>query len=419
MRAWGRTLAVLVAAVTVTGGSTAVAQETDRLTGGDAAHAAPGEVAAATTIVPLPDLAIPHRLPGGGMNLWRMPLSELEDGYGVPQLVKKLDYGGFSYDNSRTVTGDFGDIAASDDGTADHVIWHAQPGGGVLVWAVAGGADTTPRLWHDLRTGGWSYAASRPYVGDVNGDGWDDLLVTHSTGNRGDTNIWVFPSDGTRLTAPQHWATKRGGDSVMPPRFLLGDVSRDGQGRDDVIEVQGDVYRFVGGTLQSVLQYGAWTSGSLQGYYTDAVFYGPKTAGWSFGSSRQLTGDVTGDGLIDMVTVHAQPNGGILVWMHRGCSYETGTQYCMEGPVLWQDLRTGGWSFAGSRQYLADTNGDMIDDLVTVHSQWGNPGMLVWRHLSDGLRFTTPQVVSDLKTGGWSYSASREGVADLYGVLVN
>ena len=118
------------------------------------------------------------------------------------------------------------------------------------------------------------------------------------------------------------------------------------------------------------------------------------------------------------MTVHAQPNGGILVWMHRGC-FSTSTLYCFDAPVVWQDLRTGGWSFAGSRQHLADTNGDAIADLVSVHSQAGNPGMLIWRHVSDGLRFTAPQVVANLKTGGWTYSASREGVADTYGVLVN
>jgi hypothetical protein len=141
-----------------------------------------GELAEASTIVPMPDLGITHRLPGGGMNLWRIPLSELENGYGTPQLVKTLNYGAFSYDNSRTLTGDFGDITASDDGTADHLIWHAQPNGGVLVWAVGGGGDTTPRLWQDLRTGGWSWANSRPIVGDVTGDGWDDLVVRHWSG---------------------------------------------------------------------------------------------------------------------------------------------------------------------------------------------------------------------------------------------
>ena len=118
----------------MTGGTTtAAAEEADRLTGDDAAHAEAGDLAAASTIVPMPDLAITPRLPSGAMNLWRIPLSDLEAGTGQPQLVKNLDYGGFSYDNSRTLAGDFADVTPSHDGTADHVICHRQPNGGVLL----------------------------------------------------------------------------------------------------------------------------------------------------------------------------------------------------------------------------------------------------------------------------------------------
>jgi hypothetical protein len=45
----------------------------------------------------MPDLAVTHRLPGGGMNLWRIPLSELENGYGVPPLTT----GGGTYSAGR------------------------------------------------------------------------------------------------------------------------------------------------------------------------------------------------------------------------------------------------------------------------------------------------------------------------------
>jgi hypothetical protein len=31
--------------------------------------------------------------------------------------------------------------------------------------------------------------------------------------------------------------------------------------------------------------------------------------------------------------------------------------------------------------------------------------------VSSGAGFLAPQVIADLKTGGWSYSVSREGVA--------
>jgi hypothetical protein len=414
MRAWGRALAVLVTAVTVTGGTTtATAEETGRLTGDDAAHAEAGELAEATTIVPMPDLGITHRLPGGGMNLWRMPLSDLEGDHGTPHLVKTLNYGGFSYDNSRTLAGDFGDITASDDGTADHVIWHAQPNGGVLLWAVGGGADTTPRLWQDLRTGGWSWANSRPMVGDVTGDGWDDLVVRHWSGCYSGyctVNVWVFPSDGVKLGAPQLWNQDMvGGQGLDWHRFLLADF--DGDGLDDWISVAPTSPSGAG--LQLASRRNTGSSFSTQNFQ----IWSASGGGWSYASSRQLAGDVTGDGLLDLVTVHAQPNGGILVWTHpgSGCS----THLCVDEPELWQDLRTGGWSWAGSRQHLADTDGDWVHDLVSVHSQTGNPGMLVWRHASTGLNFAAPEIITNLKTGGWSYSASREGVADTYGVLVN
>src|SRR3954464_3873307 len=96
-RVWRRGLVAAVVATTMAGGtSTAAADEAQLLTGDDPAHAAAqaGDVAAAGTIVPMPDLGITHRLPDGGMNLWRIPLSELETGYGQPSLVKTLNYGG-------------------------------------------------------------------------------------------------------------------------------------------------------------------------------------------------------------------------------------------------------------------------------------------------------------------------------------
>jgi len=406
---WRRGLVASVVAATVAAGSRAAADETTRLTGEDAAHAAlGGGDTAASYGVALPDLAIAHRLPSGAMNLWRMPLSQLEDGFGAPQLVKNLDYGGFSYDRSVTVAGDFADITPADDGTADHIIWHAQPDGGVLLWAVGGGGDTTPRLWQDLRTGGWSYANSRPMLGDVNADGWDDLVVQHR--NYGSVaNIWVFLSDGQQLGAPQLWSTtaRWGADF----RYLLADVSGDGAA-DLVMTTMATT------GIGPSLTYTAALSNTVSGFNGSfPLFQGHNSAGWSFVNSRQVAGDVTGDGFADLLTIHAQPNGGVLVWLHQGY-LDAGTgQPRTSPPVVWQDLRTGGWSFAGSRQYTADTNGDFIDDLVTVHRQAGNPGELIWRHVSTGAGLLAPQVIADLRSGGWNYSASREGVAHTWGMF--
>jgi hypothetical protein len=405
-RMWRRGLFAALAAVMVAGGSPAAADEPT-----DAAAQAGGATAAAT-LVAWPDLGIAHRLPSGGINLWRVPLSQSEAGFGQPRLVKNLDYGGFSYDNSRTLVGDFGPITPSDDGTADHVIWHKQPNGGVLVWGVGGGSGA-PQLWQDLRTGGWSWADSIPMVADVTGDGWDDLVVVHNLRNSYGVingNLWVFPNNGYRLSAPQLWGTL----GHAPERFLMADVNNDG--RAELIEVGYSINWTTDARDLSYMAY--YNQGSSFNFGYDNAFQGATSAGWSAANSRQLAGDVDGDGLTDLVTVHAQAGGGVLVWVHRGCvNTGAGNPFCTRPPEIWQDLRSGGWSFAASRQYLADTNNDGLDDLVTVHAQSGNPGELIWRHLSTGSGFGTPQVISDLRTGGWTYRASREGVADIFGLF--
>ncbi|WP_170182362.1 FG-GAP repeat domain-containing protein [Blastococcus colisei] len=409
-----------VAVATVASWSPAAASDSaDRLTGEDPAHAAAqaGDTSA-SAIVPLPDLGIAHRLPSGGMNLWRIPLSELETGYGRPQLVKTLNFGGFSYDRSVTLAGDFGDITPSDDGTTDFVVWHAQPNGGVLLWAVGGGSDTTPRLLMDLRTGGWSWADSRPMVGDVNGDGWDDLVVRHRYGTT-HSNVWVIHSDGSTFGPPELWYRELLTHGFDGTRHLMADIGMSPLGTSWSISADGwadwwAIRPYPDGIMVDGMRSGAhgWfgiSNPTAEGRTTasEAQLRSATGDGWSYTASRQLVGDVTGDGLNDLVSVHRQGNGGLLLWVHLG---ETSAS-------PWQDLRTGGWSYAGSRQHLADTNGDGMADLISVHSQTGNPGMLIWRSLGSATGFEAPEVIADLKTGGWSYSASRESVADLYGEM--
>lgn len=349
---------------------------------------------------------IVHRLPGGGLNLWRLPVLNQSMGETtvVPQLLARLDYGGFSYDRSVVVAGNFADVSGSDDGTADEVIWHAQPNGGVLVWAVGGGPDRTPRLWADLRTGGWSYAYSTPMAGDVNGDGWDDLVVRHRVVGTGMDNFWVMLSDGRQLGSPQLWRTDYHQDAS---RFLMADMDRDGRS---------DLVKAIGSLTQPGLQYQVFLAS-----HTGAGFGSPEllvddpgSAGWRFTQSREVVGDVTGDGVPDIVTIHAQSdNPGLLVWVHPSCRWGTATYPCMWQPQVWQDLRTGGWSYAGSRQTLADTDADGLPELISIHSQGGNTGELLWRSVSNAWGFQPPELLADLKSGGWSFLNSKETYTDL------
>jgi hypothetical protein len=394
-RGWIRAAAIAVAFLTASGGATAAsAEEQAQRAGGDVAASTAG----ADVIVPMPDLGIAHRLSNGGINLFRLGLSDIDPTFGQIQLVRSLRTGGFSYDRSRIVPGDFGDITPYDDGTADHVIWH-YAADGVRLWVVPGGRDTTPRLWATLRAP-WSWTNSRPMAADVTGDGWDDLVVRLYRGCTGGycyTDDIVFVSDGTRLGAPRRWAQER---SMTPgldaARHMLADV--DGDSVADWITVKPGG----SGGYEAERRISSGTA-----FGTPALLFDGNSTGFTWADTRTLAGDVTGDGMADLVTIAKSGPIGLAAWV----------QPSEGGPATqWQDLIATGWSFANSRQYLADTDGDWIDDLVTVHKSSG-AGFLVWRHVSDGTTLAAPDLVDDLRTTGWNYAYSREGIAHTIGVM--
>ena len=397
-RGWMRLVAAVAATIVVSGGSTALAEEPERA---DGPTRTAGGTEAAEVVISMPDLGITHRLANGGMNLFRMPLSELEDGYGEIDTVRTLSTGGFSFDRSQTLTGDFGDLTPYDDGTADHIVWHGAADGSIRLWAIAGGADSTPRLWYTLRAP-FTYANARPMVGDITGDGWEDLVVRLWRGCNGSTcysDVWAFISNGRVLQAPRRLVN--GQDTLAnwrDSRNLLADV--DGDGDKDWLSVVGTA----GPGYDTTVRLSTGTTFAAPG----GPAFSASGASLGFATTRTLAGDVTGDGAADLVTIARSGATGLAVWVQ-----EAGMS-----AVQWQDLTSGGWSFAGSRQYLADTDADGALDLVSVHRSSGT-GLLVWRHVSNGTSaFAAPDNVADLRTRGWNWSLSREGVADTIGVIV-
>jgi hypothetical protein len=79
--------AAVTAALLTAGGMPASAAPVDE--SGEVARTSEA-VAQAAVPVPLPDLGLAARRGDGGIALFRMPLSELEDGFGTPQAVRGL-----------------------------------------------------------------------------------------------------------------------------------------------------------------------------------------------------------------------------------------------------------------------------------------------------------------------------------------
>jgi hypothetical protein len=206
-------------------------------------------------------------------------------------------------------------------------------------WNSGGFYDTSAgALWATVSGGGWSFDLSRQLMGDVDGDGLDDIVSIHRQ-SLGGLNVYVHRNTGTSFAGPVLWQ-------------------------------------------------------------------GLKTGGWSYLNSRQMLADLNGDGLLDLVSSHRQSTGGLHLWAH----VSTGSSFV--GPTVWADLRTGGWSYADSRQVAGDVTGDGRDDIVSSHRQ-STGGLVLWAHRSTGVAFAAPALWSDLKSGGWSFDRSRQMIADI------
>jgi hypothetical protein len=182
----------------------------------------------------------------------------------------------------------------------------------------------------------------------------------------------------------------------------------DHDGTDDLVTVEET--GTVGGPALYLLNHTPDSGGYVKGW---TAFDGLGPQGWSFPRSRQLAGPVSPDGIDDVLTVHQAGDGGLYVWLHENCEPDATPVIieCLSPPVRWQVLRAAdGWSFANSRQYLAETNGDTHLDLVSVHRS-SSGGLVVWRALNDGTRFGTPELVAQLRPEhDWTWAATRDSL---------
>jgi len=195
-------------------------------------------------------------------------------------------------------------------------------------------------------------------VGDVNGDGMDDISVT------GPSDRTVLLSDGNDFN-DEAW------DSLDPRTgwrtHRVGDFDDDGQD---------DVASYLGGD-------GTWhVAIAGAGSYSTSVWADFSTAsGWS----SQLVGDFNGDGRDDIANFHPS-NGSWWVSRSTGSGFVTG---------LWADFSTAsGWS----SQLVGDFNGDGRDDIANYFPGNGT----WWVSRSTGSGFSTSLWADFSTASGWS-----------------
>lgn len=206
-------------------------------------------------------------------------------------------------------------------------------------------------------------------AGDVTGDGLGDVVV-----RGGDGRLWLFANDGAPAPAnPWQWAQRRvvGSDTNFLDRMTFGDTSLDG--RPDILARDRNVDN---GTLWIYVHDPAQPTSP----WTTRIWAGTGSNIWIF----MMTGDVTGDGRVDMVT--REGDGRLWLYPHNG---STSTVPFTTRQVIganWQDT---------TAMLMADVTGDGRPDVVARDTD----GFL-WI-------FPAPDAAAALAIGDWDFSDRR------------
>jgi hypothetical protein len=212
-----------------------------------------------------------------------------------------------------------------------------------------------------------TFGVSVTAAGDVNGDGYGDLLVGASLADAGASDegqIFLFLGSASGLSRDRAWVAG-GGQREAWLGFTVGAGDINGDGRADII---GGAHGFDLDEPDQGIAY-AWHGAADLPLNEPAWFAAIPSTGAFFGKALASGGDANGDGYDD-VLVSAfgleEKKGG--VFLYRG------SPDGVELTEAWSVLGTeAGSSFGFSVSFAGDVNGDGFDDI------------LVGSHLEDGI----------------------------------
>jgi hypothetical protein len=250
------------------------------------------------------------------------------------------------------------------DGYADVVVGASGEGSGGRAYVYHGSSSgllATPSWQADSGQGAASFAGCVAGAGDVNGDGYSDVIVGASLFDNGEANegrAYLYLGSATGLGASPAWIDESDEAGAWFGFSVAGAGDVNGDGFSDVVVGtplsggcdEGAVFVYHGSAIGLAASPALmWRTGTLQ-------------CGSQFGFSVSSAGDVNGDGLSDIVA-------GAPFWDEAVANQ--GSAWLLHGPAdsgSFQRKMTGtndpsssfGWSVATT----GDLNGDGFADLL-------------------------------------------------------
>lgn len=255
-------------------------------------------------------------------------------------------------------------------------------------------------------------------AGDVNGDGYSDVLIGAPAYDSYRGRAYVFLGSSTGLQATYHW---RGTGSAIQVRY--------GEGVASSGDVNGDGYSdiVIGASLE------AGDLGTVYAYYGGPSGI-PATASWVevggqmnswFGESLASAGDADGDGYDDLlVGAMRYDEGGRMecgaVFLYRGSP--TGLEAAPTRTIYGDQA---GCEFGVGLAFAGDVNGDGYSDIAIgayqyMNSAWSTGRAYVYHGSVSGYAATEDWMSFDPTGGYWGMSVASAGDVngDGYGDLV-